>query len=537
MAATAGGKLIYKPSSDGQLNPGGLSVLLPFEAEGAQDVRIVDEAGNTIEQLQRGVPGKEGVKFYSRKPGKSFGQNLKISVDGKEFDIPDGGQRYEGSFGGDSGLAPVNKSTGGGLSPVAAGAGAAPAFLLDQFPGYVPSLFDPAPMLQAAFQDPSAFAEEYGVDAVESIIRNQQEAERLGLRQLETELEGLQNFAPAAAALKRRELSADQEFNQALRTQQIRSTLPGVQRNLEQQTQRAAAYAEGRLPSAIEDEALTVASRSRAADMAAAGGFGTGSPAAMRLSDRLSAEERLQLAQYGDRLIGENAVSRQNLELAPTAYSDAGSQLQVRPEVGAGRATAAYADTLNQRTTLSAGQALEAAIQQTQFNTTLGNNINQFNASTGLQNAQFNTQNQFAAQLGAFNYLQGYAANLASLQTAQINQDRAQEVRDKLTAIYQDSKTNQQTRDTIREIIGVIGKIPGIADVVSDITDFFEDDTTGVTVDDASIVDNQPEGAVPTEDVSVSPGATATPDVRSDPYSSYNLGVDLNLYEQEVAGG
>lgn len=477
MAATAGGKLIYKPFSDGQLNPGGLSVILPFEAQGASDVRLVGADGNTLEVLQPGVPGKEGIKFYTKKPGSAFGQNVKLSIDGREFDIPNAGQRYEGSFTGDSQLAPVNKGGGpSNLQPITSGAGAAPAFLGDQYPTYQPTFFDPVPNVQAAFQDPQAFAEEYGVEAVQSILRNYDDAERLGLRQLETELSGLQNFVPAAAALKRRELSADQQFNQALRTAQIQQVLPGVQQNLAGQTERAARYAEGRLPSGIEDEALTVATRSRAADIASSRGFGDNSVVARTTSDLLSAEERLKIAQYGDELIQSNAVRRQELELAPTAYSQAGEMIQVMPEVGAGRAAQRYSETLNQATTLTAAQALSSSVNQVQFNAQLEDAINRFNAQTGLQNQQFNAQNLFSAQLGAFNYLQGYAANLAGLQTAQIGQERADRIRERLTAIYESAKGNAQRQQAIKDILGVVGKIPGIADIVQDIISEFDVD-------------------------------------------------------------
>lgn len=504
MAATAGGKLIYKPFSDGQLNPGGLSVLLPFDVGEAQDVRLVDQGGNTLEVLQKGAPGKEGIKYYTRKPGSAFGQNVKLLVDGKEFNIPNAGQRYEGSFAGDADLSPVNKGSSSGpagLQPTAFGAGAAPAYLGDQYPAYQPTFFDPIPLTQAAFQDPQAFAAEYGVEAVEQILRNYDEAEKLGLRQLETELQGLQNFVPAAAALKRRELSADQRFNQAMRTGQIADVLPDVQANLRGQTDRAASYAEGRLPSGIEDEALSVAVRSRAADVSRSRGFGDNSVVAQTTSDLMSAEERFKIAQYGEELITRNAAARSEFELAPTAYSDAGTQVKVTPEVGAGRAAQAYSETLTQSSTLTAAQAIQAAINQVQFNAEMEANTNRFNATTGLQNQQFNAQNMFTAQLGAFNYNQGFAANLAGLQTAQISNNRADKIREQLTAIYQNAKGDAQRRETIKEILGVVGKLPGMVDIVQDIVAEFDTDvetapstetSTGssiITSNDETIID------------------------------------------------
>lgn len=238
--------------------------------------------------------------------------------------------------------------------------------------------------------DPAEFARKYGETARAEMGKNLAYGQQAALSTLNTELQGLQNFVPAAATLKRSEISIDNQFNQAQRTQQVNQALPGAEKDLLNQNKRANSYALGKLPEGFDDDALNTQIRSDAADNAAAGGFGVNSAVSRRASGLMSARERLGIAQYGEQLLNSNIGTRAGLYLAPTEYSDAGSQIRVTPEVGAGRLTTGYASEANSLGMVSANTALSTQVNQEQFSTNLNQQTNQFNASNDLQNSQFN---------------------------------------------------------------------------------------------------------------------------------------------------
>src|SRR5688572_10912894 len=108
---------LWKPVSDGGLNRGGLSIVLGDIRSGVQSATIVKADGST-ESLTKSSGTEIGTKFYSRYPGGAFGENLTVRVtysDGRteDYQIPNGGQRYEGPVG-DSNPGPSNKGMGGG---------------------------------------------------------------------------------------------------------------------------------------------------------------------------------------------------------------------------------------------------------------------------------------------------------------------------------------------------------------------------------------------------------------------------------------
>lgn len=271
------------------------------------------------------------------------------------------------------------------------------------------------------FTDPLAFAEKFADFNRSEIAKNYEQAKGLALDQLNTELQGLQNFAPAASALKRQQTSIDNIFNQKQRTAQINKTLPGVRGQLTAQGKRAETYASGRLPDSIQDAALELGIRSRAADQATAGGFGASSSVSRKASDLMSAEERLQIANYGEQLLTSNIGTKANLLLAPTEYSDAGQQIRVTPEVGAGRLSSQALSEINQASLIPPGAALNAVIQQREFRTQLRQRNKEFNRSKKLNVQSLNAQirNQFALQ--KFGYQVAHAGAEAGAATANNN--------------------------------------------------------------------------------------------------------------------
>lgn len=276
------------------------------------------------------------------------------------------------------------------------------------------------PITQAPYKmvNISKFAQRWGNINRAEVSKNVQMSKDLALSQLDTELQGLQNYAPAAAALQRQEIAADNIFNQQQKEAQVAKALPGVKEQLAAQAARAESFASGRMPSDIEDRALELGIRSQAADTATAAGFGASSSVSRKASDLLSAQQRITLSQYGDQLLTGNINQKASLFLAPTEYANAGSQIQVMPSVSGSQLQSQNFVNLNNLTTIPATAALSTRVNQKQFATNLTQRTNEFNATNKLATDQFNANaaNTFALQ--EFAYQVGYEGTLAGVATA-----------------------------------------------------------------------------------------------------------------------
>lgn len=315
---------------------------------------------------------------------------------------------FSGSYGGQA-----------GFGPTSFGYGAIPAFLGDMFPNPVLADYKPIKAAGYKFTDPTEFAKAFGEFNRGEIQKNFDLSRDLSLKELDTELQSLKAFVPQASILKRNETALDNQFNQAMRSAQVNAVLPNAAGDLEGQRLRASAFAEGRIPDAVANQAFETGIRSNAADAATFGGFGASSSVARKSSDLMSAQARVQLSQYGDQLLTNNLGTTANLFLAPTEYSNAGGQINVNPSVSASQLIDRNLSQINQLTTLNPATALSSQIQQRQFKTGLEQQTRQFNAGNQLQLSEFNagTQNQFA--LGKFDYLANYASAAAG--AAQLN--------------------------------------------------------------------------------------------------------------------
>lgn len=274
-----------------------------------------------------------------------------------------------------------------------------------------------------AMVDPTQISKEFGDVNREQMRANAQLSSDLALQALDTELQGLRNFAPAAAALKRAEIERDNQFNQAQREAMLAAGDPAMRADLEAQAARARAFAEGRMPSTIEDRALELGIRSRAADRAGAGGFGARSGAAQKAASLMSAEQRIALSQYGDQALTSNISNRNALLLAPTSYSDAGQQIAVTPSVSGAQAAMQIANEANQYTNIRAETAYQGQMQQEQFRTNLEQQTNQFN--TGLAAERDLNQARLNMEASTFNVETAFRAatanQAANLQAATTN--------------------------------------------------------------------------------------------------------------------
>lgn len=480
---------IYKPSSDGRLNPGGVSVIFSGkDTPNYGSVGIYSEDGTLIDELKRGGSEGDSVKYYSRRPGSSYGDNVYVQFTDAQgqvhkYPIERGGQRYEGDLGNPDSLRAVNKpggGGGGGYGGAGGGPGAAPggfgffpAYLGDIYPD--PVLINYSPMERAPydFTDVQKFAEQYGEFNRGETRKNFDLSRDLALKELDTELEGLKSFLPAASALKREQLSIDNTFNQMERDRQVDAALPGVRGELNDQADRFRAFAEGRVPDSITDRALELGIRSAAADNANIGGFGSRSSAARGISDLMSADARINLSKYGDAALSNNINQRRDTFLAPTSYSDAGQQVRVTPEVGAGRLTASNLSEQNAMNNITTQNAFTGTVQQKQFETGLEQQTRMFNTSnqlaTDTNNA--NIQNSFA--LGKFGYEVGYANAVAGAYQTDMNTQVALAQQAQYASTFQgyqgQAQQSQQAGAVAQGIGAAITQIPSIIQGVSDI--------------------------------------------------------------------
>lgn len=455
---------VWKPTSTGGLNPGGLSVVLG--GTGYKGVSLYTAEGKKIEDLlynSHGTPepGKSpAMKFYSKKPGASYGQGVIARVtygDGRTEDYPieNSSAYYRGDLGSPGSLKASADPilAGGGLGAFAPGQignfGFFPGYLGGMFPN--PSLVNPTAG-KAKFTDPIKFGKKYGEFARTEMGKNFSLSQDFALKSLDTELQGLKNYVPAASALKRSETSADNIFNQNERTLQVNRALPGVGQQLGEQGQRAETYASGRVPDSVTDRALELNIRSGAADRAGAGGFGASSSASRKSSDLMSAEQRIALSQYGDQLLTSNIGTKANLFLAPTEYSDAGSQVRVMPSLSASQLTQDNFGQLNSNTILPISTAFTGTVQQ-----------NQFNAGQALNTAEYNASAQNSFALQKFGYNASYAGTVAGAAQTNANTEFALQQQQQAQDIYSDFLKNTQKAGQTGAIAqGVAAVLPSL---------------------------------------------------------------------------
>lgn len=476
---------LWKPQSE---HSGKLVVLTPSELTGGiGKVYVVTPNGQRVEGRFSSVANGGRAHWRFDQPGGAFpsGSYVVATRDGGgaiRWNIGNPAGRNEGGGGEDFSDENAAFSGGGGgaggmttggdqpyTPPGTMGGGsigaAAGPFYNPNFPAFQPVSF---PSIQPApfnFTDPQEFAEGFGEFNRGEIQKNFGQAQGMALEALQTELQGLKAFAPAAAALKREQISADNVFNQQQRTQQVNQVLPEARGDLLAQRGRAQTYAQGQLPFA--DRALELGIRSRAADSAGFSGIGPRSMQAEKVSDLMSAEDRFKIAQYGEGLVGQNLQQRAGLFLAPTEYSNAGSEIRVMPEVGAGRLTYQGLDMINQETLLQPAQALTAKVGQEQFQTGIIQDTNKFNAEGQFAAQKFNSTGSFTAGLGQFGYDTAYLAQLQNQNQINLNAATAAATGGMGAGTYDAGLSNGQAAGTINSAAQGVGMIPSTINAIS----------------------------------------------------------------------
>lgn len=416
MAATT----IYKPGTSK-----GPVLLVPSGTTGVPT--ITDSAGHVYQG--RFLNDRDGRRQFVFDPILIKQKGLKVTFGDQTGVIESGGQAYEGNGVNDwspraKGSIGPNDTTGvpGAFKPGQSGDyGAIPAYIADMFPDAVLAQYKNIKTAPYNFTDPMKFAQAFGAFNRGEIQKNFDQSKDIALQSLNGELSALKDYLPAASALKRNEVSIDNQFNQAQRTQQVNSTLPHAAGDLEAQRGRANAYASGNLPDSVQNSAFELGIRSASADRSAAGGFGASSSVARKASDLLSAQERTKLSQYGDQLVSSNLQHTANLYLAPTEYSNAGSQINVNPSLSFSQLAGSAFGQVNQETLINPATGLQSQTQQNQFTTGLEQQTRQFNATNRLNVSEFNAGQLNTFALDKFGYQAGYANSVASGTQTNIN--------------------------------------------------------------------------------------------------------------------
>lgn len=452
---------IWKPSTINTWKRG-IAFLAPDSTNKGQAPTIVGPNGQTYTgKYVNTNEGRHQWIFPSELAGM---EGLKVNFGGQTSTIAQGSQSYEGAD--LSGWQPRDKGTLGSMSgnpyaPNINGYGVSPADLTGLFPQ--PTFADFNSIRGAKYKnvDPFDFAAKYGDFSRGELSKNFAQAQSFSDQTLSNELKNLQSYVPAASALKRSETALDNVFNQQQRQAQVNSALPGAMEALNAQGERAAAYAQGQLPNAIDNAGLELGIRSRAADQAYGGGFGTSSNVARKASDLMSAEQRFQIAQYGEGLTANNIQSKAALFLAPTEYSNAGSQINVNPTVSPAQLTANLLGQVTQTASIPAGQAFSSQIQQNQFDANLRQQTQQFNASGNFAESQFNAgvSNQFS--LAKFGYQVGYAGAVAGAAQTDINTGLALQQQEQARQVAEENAKRARDAQTVGSVAGAAATVIG----------------------------------------------------------------------------
>lgn len=481
---------IWKPQPD---NPGKGPVFLTDASGPTTPPTITTADGRTF--TGRYLNTNHGRHQFEFPPELINEQNLQVSYAGQTSTIESGATSYEGSsLGNWQAREKGSVGFGGGGYPTQFQPGTinqygvVPAYQGGKFPKPTFATFKPIKKAPFKYTDPFEFAGAYADLARQQIGQNIGLSKDIALDQLDTELQGLQRFVPAASALKRSEISLDNLFNQQQRLAQVESTLPGARQSLADQTARAETYAGGRLTDDLQDRALELGIRSRAADRAAAGGFGARSSVARKASDLMSAEERFKIAQYGENLLTGSIGTRADLLLAPTQYSDAGAQVKVTPTLSGSQLQQSAFGELNQNTILSPEAAITSEVRQREFQTNIAQRTREFNAANRFAESQFNAGVANTFGLEKFGYEVGYAGVVAGAgQTGLNTQIEIQQQQD-AQDVFEDNREATQESNTIGAITS--GAL-GVASIISDwfTGDLFGggDDTSSTSTYDPSI--------------------------------------------------
>lgn len=188
---------------------------------------------------------------------------------------------------------------------------------------------------------------------------------------------------PEANQFNRGQIDEANQFNQDQKLSALERGLPGARQSILDNLDRANTFAGGNLLSTAEDRAFELAARSLSADGNVAGGFGDDSVFGRRQSDLLSASQRLDLSFRGqsaaqqwlqvgaqltvDQPLKQNPLLQEPLQQQPL-QSTTSQDIRGVPSVNTASRAVEQQGALTGLNTIDPGAALNARVQQDQFN-------------------------------------------------------------------------------------------------------------------------------------------------------------------------
>lgn len=277
--------------------------------------------------------------------------------------------------------------------------------------------------------DPMAFGQVYAQYNRGELQKNYQAAQDQALGLINTEAQGVRQFAPQSEVLQQALARNENQFNQgeiaganAFNPTQVASAnnfnRAGFEQNLDAAgipirstiqggLANATRLANGFLPTTLEDRAFEIAARTNAADSLQAKGFGT-SAFSQNAIDKFTIQERLGLMQTGvaqqDQFLARGA---QLLLDSPIKYnpllnqpntSRVSQDIRGTPTLSGSQLGITQQGRADNYTLSTVPQAMQSATQQAQFKSQLDFNLGTFNANLALNQGEFNVTTDFNAQ-------------------------------------------------------------------------------------------------------------------------------------------
>lgn len=267
---------------------------------------------------------------------------------------------------------------------------------------------------------------------------------------IESDLQAIQQFSPRAIALARQTLQEDNAYNQNQLVNNYESVVPGARALINENLDRARQLSTGRFSDNVQQRGFEASSRNLAADSNAFRGFGTDSPYSQKVSDLLSANERLKLQETGSNLAQKWLMTASQTVVDKPINANFSSRLPVTPSVSGSQLATGQLAELNQLTTISPTAALQSDIQQRQFDVSNRIAQNQTQTDYFMKSQMFNSELAFKAYETALNaqlqqFLMG--ANIGNSVTQQ----------NTATGILRNQQQRVQDSQTYNNIAGLVG--------------------------------------------------------------------------------
>ncbi len=351
----------------------------------------------------------------------------------------DGSTSSGSNAGGSTGAStPSNPGSGGGGSGQSENIGTTDTGVSFPIAGEAPAFpvigFSPIPDITVPFVDPLETTKEVG----DFNITQFNNALQLGIKNAkdltQIDFDTLAQYYPQASnlqaegvrrenALNRAEIGPSNFFNlnevqkanranQRERLTQLEDALPGARKTILEEIRRSAGEAGGSLISDIDNRAFESAAANAAGEQNVIRGFGDDSVFGRRVSDTLSAQQRLQLREAGTNnlnrflSLGANLAFDQPIKYNPILDQPmtvrTSQDIRGTPSVSGAQLASSQQSAIASLSTINPAQAIQFEIGQNQFQAGFDRQADMFNSTGEFEAAKFNATGVFQSALEGF---------------------------------------------------------------------------------------------------------------------------------------